>query len=174
MQAVPVWGGSVPDRLQKSAHTEEEGGNSRVSLQRMNVRLAKPYPPPLPTPAEEAPQRTETPLDQRTAFRTQGGLHLLFEPEAADEWMARGIETCEGGPSREGRLRCISSTSLPAAPCGRTGGPSGPYSRPVPAKSSRREPGLCHAISPQGERHAYKSVGTVPEDPNQTETEQGK
>ena len=51
--------------------------------QRMNVRLAQPYPPPLPTPAEEVPQRTETPLDQRTAFRTQGGLHLLFEHEAA-------------------------------------------------------------------------------------------
>ena len=65
--------------------------------QRMNVRLAHPYPPPLPTPAEEVPQRTETPLDQRTAFRTQGGLHLLFEPEAADAWMARRIETCEGG-----------------------------------------------------------------------------
>ena len=47
--------------------------------------------------AEEAPQRTETPLSQRTAFRAQGGLHLLFEPEAADEWMTRCIETCDGG-----------------------------------------------------------------------------
>ena len=64
---------------------------------RMNHRLTAPYQPPLPTPSGGRPQRAETPLDQKTAFRTQGGMHLLFEPEAADEWMKRSIETCEGG-----------------------------------------------------------------------------
>ena len=124
----------------------------------MNVRLAEPYPPPVPTPAEEEPQRAETPLDQRTAFRTQGGLHLLFQPEAADVWMARRIETCEG----EGYIDT------------QTGEPLGPVERAayevylqrlcerrrVGEQADRlvrivdREPGLCHAISPQGERHA--------------------
>ena len=64
---------------------------------RMNQRLTVPYQPPSPTPSGGMAQRAETPLDQKTAFRTQGGMHLLFEPEASDEWMQRSIETCEGG-----------------------------------------------------------------------------
>ena len=36
-------------------------------------------------------------LDQKTAFRTQGGLHLLFEPEAMDAWMTRRITTNDEG-----------------------------------------------------------------------------
>ena len=64
---------------------------------RMNQRLTVPYQPPSPTPSGGMAQRAETPLDQKTAFRTQGGMHLLFEPEASDEWMKRSIETCEGG-----------------------------------------------------------------------------
>ena len=63
----------------------------------MNQRLTVPYQPPSPTPSGGMAQRAETPLDQKTAFRTQGGMHLLFEPEASDEWMQRSIETCEGG-----------------------------------------------------------------------------
>ena len=64
---------------------------------RMNQRLTVPYQPPSPTPSGGMAQRAETPLDQKTAFRTQEGMHLLFKPEASDEWMQRSIETCEGG-----------------------------------------------------------------------------
>ena len=30
-------------------------------------------------------------------FRAEGGLHLLFEPEAMDKWIPRKIATSEGG-----------------------------------------------------------------------------
>ena len=66
--------------------------------QRTGTRLMQPYTPPQQTPpVTTTTQSTGTPLDQKTAFRTQGGLHLLFEPEAMDAWMTRRITTNDEG-----------------------------------------------------------------------------
>ena len=64
----------------------------------MTSRLVQPYTPPQQTPpVSTAAPSTGTPLDQKTAFRTKGGLHLLFEPDAMDAWIARSIATNEEG-----------------------------------------------------------------------------
>eukprot|EP00439_Symbiodinium_sp_Y106_P040820 s2742_g5.t1 len=49
---------------------------------------------PTLTTAASPPEVT---LDQKTAFVTAGGLHLLYDPEALDKWIAKRMELCEEG-----------------------------------------------------------------------------
>ena len=53
-----------------------------------------PEPSPTPTTAANPPEVT---LDHKTAFVTAGGLHLLYDPEALDKWIAKRMELCEEG-----------------------------------------------------------------------------
>ena len=53
-----------------------------------------PEPSPTLTTAVSPPEVT---LDQKTAFVTAGGLHLLYDPEALDKWIAKRMELCDEG-----------------------------------------------------------------------------
>ena len=44
-------------------------------------------------------------LDQKTAFVTAGGLHLVYDPEALDKWIAKRMELCEEGGRMDTQTR---------------------------------------------------------------------
>ena len=127
--------------------------------QRMTSRLVQPYTPPQQTPpVSTAAPSTGTPLDQKTAFRTKGGLHLLFEPDAMDAWIARSIATNEEGDYVDAQTRETLGAVEKAdyvryrrrlgekTPRGETSGPLGPHSGQVPPAGGGGEQGLCHEV----------------------------
>eukprot|EP00439_Symbiodinium_sp_Y106_P059108 s2258_g8.t1 len=66
-----------------------------------NARPKQPHPPvPRLLQAEEEKTKTES-RDEKTHYVTQGGLHLLYDPETLDKWISRTIEPTDQGGYRD-------------------------------------------------------------------------
>ena len=61
-----------------------------------------PEPSPTLTTAVSPPEVT---LDQKTAFVTARGLHLVYDPEALDKWIAKRMELCKEGGHMDTQTR---------------------------------------------------------------------
>ena len=95
-------------------------------------------------------QRRHWTKEQLSARR---GLHLLFEAEAADEWMARRIETCERGGYIDTETGSPSEADQPLRPQGTETQQAAMEEEEEPSKRRRTHPPTIQAQpSPQKPR----------------------
>ena len=86
------YGGGICQSGFKKVHVRDDPHCRFHGVTGGNARPKQPHPPvPRLLQAEEEKTKTES-RDEKTHYVTQGGLHLLYDPETLDKWISRTTE----------------------------------------------------------------------------------
>ena len=86
------YGGGICQSGFKKVHVRDDPHCRFHGMTGGNARPKQPHPPvPRLLQAEEEKTKTES-RDEKTHYVTQGGLHLLYDPETLDKWISRTTE----------------------------------------------------------------------------------